>query len=297
MKRRIKILSIDGGGIRGLVPALILAELEEKTGRLCSELFDLVGGTSTGAILTAGISIGIPCKEIAKIYIERGEEIFTKNKGSWWKFLINEKYTNKGLNNVMKEFLNDITFKETKVHALMTAYDIENRQNVVFSSRLSRDIKLLDGAIASACAPTYFEPHLVGGIACIDGGASGMNNPALICLDEAVNSFNDAEDPFLFSLGTGSFEKSIPYDKAKNWGVSQWIRPLIDVMMDGSSEMVHQSLSNFCTNYHRIQFSISSRKIAKMDDASKFHLDQLQGLARMTIQKENKRLNFIASKL
>jgi patatin-like phospholipase/acyl hydrolase len=296
---KFKILSIDGGGIRGLVPALILAELEEKTGRLCHELFDLVGGTSTGGILAAGIGAGIPCKTIAEIYINRGEEIFEKNKGAWWKFVINEKYSNEGLIRVSHEYLGELPLNSSLCSVLTTAYDIEKRQNKIFSSRLTPHVSAKDAAIASAVAPTYFEPYLVNNSPCIDGGASGLNNPTLICLDEAQNikREDDKREDFILSLGTGSFEKSISYQRAVNWGLAQWIRPLIDIMIDGSSEMVHQAVSSFCNNYHRIQFNLSSRKVAKMDDASPVHLRQLQDVAFNVIQREDKRLNFIASKL
>lgn len=201
----IKILSIDGGGIRGLIPALILTEIEERTGKKISELFDLLAGTSTGGIIAVGLNVDDPqtgkpysAQKIAGLYEENGQKIFQKKHlvpavGS----LLDESYYHHGLEEVLESYFGDAELKSTRTELLITSYDIEHRKPFYFLSREAKlnphqeNFHLRDIARATSAAPTYFEPHPLSNrhykhLALVDGGVFA-NNPALLAYSEAIN--------------------------------------------------------------------------------------------------------------
>jgi hypothetical protein len=137
------VLSIDGGGIRGLIPALVLAEIETRTGKSVADCFDLIAGTSTGGILALGFARGdgsgrpgYTAKDLAGIYQTRGKEIFSR---SLWKGatslggLADELYSHKGLDAVLEEYFGNEPLGAALTHTLISSYDIQNRQPVFFT--------------------------------------------------------------------------------------------------------------------------------------------------------------------
>ncbi len=201
----IKILSIDGGGIRGLIPALILTEIEERTGKSISELFDLLAGTSTGGIIAIGLNVTDPhtgkpyaAERIAGLYEDNGHKIFEKKHllpalGA----LLDESYYHQGLEDVLESYFGEADLKNTRTELLITSYDIEHRKPFYFLSREAKlnpeqeNFRLRDIARATSAAPTYFEPHPLSNshyphLALVDGGVFA-NNPALLAYSEAIN--------------------------------------------------------------------------------------------------------------
>src|SRR4051794_26854596 len=169
----MRVLSIDGGGIRGLIPALVLAEIEQRTGRRVAELFDLVAGTSTGGILACALTRpgadGKPrytAAELTELYITEGPKIFhhtllhTVESAAG---VFDEKYENSGLRHALDHYLGATMLGETLVPIFVTAYDIENRRAFFFRTGGEWDYRLADVALATSSAPTYFEPARVGG--------------------------------------------------------------------------------------------------------------------------------------
>jgi len=138
-----KILSLDGGGIRGLIPALLIAEMEKRTGKRCAEMFDMIAGTSTGGILALAFSVHEDNKpkysalDLADIYAKQGKDIF---KRSYWKGVssvggtLDEKYSAAGLEAVLTQYLGDLKLKDGMCNTLVTSYDIENREPYFFKS-------------------------------------------------------------------------------------------------------------------------------------------------------------------
>lgn len=201
----IKILSIDGGGIRGLIPALILNEIEQRTGKKTSELFDLLAGTSTGGIIAIGLNVTDPhtgkpyaAQKIAGLYEDNGAKIFQKKHlipavGA----LLDESYYHQGLEEVLESYFGNADLKSTPAELLITSYDIEHRKPFYFLSREAKlnphqeNFHLRDIARATSAAPTYFEPHPLSNhhykhLALVDGGVFA-NNPALLAYSEAIN--------------------------------------------------------------------------------------------------------------
>lgn len=206
-KPKIKVLSIDGGGIRGVIPCTILAEIERLTGKPASTLFDLMAGTSTGGIIACMLNISNPsdpskpkfsAADIGQMYERYGSKIFLKKGGFLTKVtdIFEESYTQEGLEQVLKDYLGDIELRQTRTDLLVTAYDIEQRKPFYFLSRLAKtdpeneNFRLRDVARSTSAAPTYFEPELVSWnktkrLALIDGGVFA-NNPAMLAYTEAL---------------------------------------------------------------------------------------------------------------
>lgn len=265
MKKLIRILSIDGGGIRGIIPAQVLVALEtklkEKTGdpntRL-ADCFDLIAGTSTGGVLTCLFLIpddsGRPrysASDAVEMYFVHGPRIFElplyhriRSAGG----MSDEKYPADGLEEVLEIYFKNYYMSELLKPCMATAYDIRRRRAVFFTQHdalkgPSRDFLVRDVARATSAAPTYFEVPNVesrSGIhyPCIDGGVFA-NNPTLCAYAEARTHFGvKAAEMAILSLGTGDDASAYYHAQAKDWGAVGWVKPLIDIMMSGVAETV-----------------------------------------------------------
>ena len=261
------ILSIDGGGIRGLIPAIIIEELARRLkGPAMHEVFDLIGGTSTGGIIAAGLTCPNPknkktaaCTpgDLVKLYADEGKDIFYSklisriiNIGGWQE----ERYSAATLEEKLQARLGANTLiADGLTKVLITAYDIHQREAVFMTNCDMENAKFRfwEAARGSSAAPTYFEPALVENLAkpagddqrkipLIDGGVFA-NDPVLAAYVEARKLWQAASDSFVvLSLGTGRQNRKIPYQQAKDWGAFGWINPqngtpLISVLMQGQA--------------------------------------------------------------
>jgi patatin-like phospholipase/acyl hydrolase len=253
----VRILTIDGGGIRGIIPALVLAELEERTGRPVAELFDLVAGTSTGGILAAaltrpaedGRAPRFSARDLLGLYEAEGPEIFDRSllkrlrSVDGW---LDERYDDAGLVAALRRYLDGARLSDALADLLVTAYDIEGRFAFFFRSARARgdaahDFTLVDACRATAAAPTYFEPARVTDAAgdrtyaLIDGGIYATN-PALCALAEVVRDGRADDVELLVSLGTGSHTRPLPYERVRGWGQLEWARSIVEVVFDGVAD-------------------------------------------------------------
>src|SRR3954453_22960165 len=280
----MKILAIDGGGIRGLIPALVLAEIETRTGRPVSSLFDLVAGTSTGAILACGLTRPnpMPAERLAALYEEEGPKIFDASllkKITSLGGVIDERYDARELVRSLQRHLGDTRLGEAVTGILVTAYDLEARQALIL--RRDDDMSMVDAAHASSAAPTYFEPVRVGARTLIDGGVFAIN-PAILAYAEANGSID-----VLASLGTGDHPRRLPYDEVKDWGAIEWARPIIDVVFDGSADMVDTVLERLVgADYTRLQTRLDEAS-DDLDDASPENLAALRREAEQLIAERS----------
>jgi patatin-like phospholipase/acyl hydrolase len=308
-----RILSIDGGGIRGIIPGQVLIEVERKLqqasnnpGARIADYFDLVAGTSTGGILTCIYLCPdrsqpprplFSAQEAVDLYFERGDEIFdipiwhkVKSAGG----LLDEKYPADGLEEALEDYLGDMKLSELLRPCLVTAYDIKNRKAHFFRQhraavKPNREFLVRDACRATSAAPTFFECARAKSDAnksfpLIDGGVFA-NNPALCAYAEArgLEGQPTAREMAILSLGTGAVNKSYDYKSAKDWGAAEWIRPVIDIMMSGVAETVDFQLRqiyravNAEDQYLRIQLDLPPRN-AEMDNAEQENLDELRDL-------------------
>ena len=278
------MLSIDGGGIRGLIPALVLEEIERRTQRPIARLFDLVAGTSTGAIIACALTRpqAMPAARVAALYEEEGPQVFDRSlikEITSLGGLIDERYDARGLLAVLGRHLGDTRLPQATAPLLITAYDLQARQALVL--RRSDDLSMVDAAHASSAAPTYFEPVRIGTRTLVDGGVFAIN-PAVLAYAEAAG-----EVDILASLGTGEHTRPLPFGEVKDWGQLQWARPIIDVVFDGSADAVDSQLSALLGNrYVRLQTRLDEASDA-LDDASSANLAALRREAQRLIAQRS----------
>ncbi|MCP4605874.1 MAG: patatin [Proteobacteria bacterium] len=295
------ILSIDGGGIRGLIPAMVLTEIEKQIGRQIAKTFDLIAGTSTGGILALGLckdnGQGKPSfssEKLASLYRERGNEIFSR---SLWKGLssvggiTDEKYSHQGIEKILEEYFEDDQLETSLTKVLITSYDIENRKPVFFKSWKDewKSVKMRHAARATSAAPTFFEPALVQAgntrKALIDGGVF-VNNPAVTAYAEAKRIFPEETNFLVVSLGTGELTRPIAYDEAKDWGLAGWMLPVLSCMFDGVSDATDYQLKQILGNgFFRFQTTLTIAS-DDMDNATKGNIENLKVQAQELIEKQ-----------
>ncbi len=280
MAKKIRILSLDGGGIRGIITCVILRYIEEQLQKhdhpnaKIGDYFDLIAGSSTGGLLT-GILLFPDNSKNAKFSIETALDLYAK-KGdsifnvSFWKEIINpfglfnEKISQRNLERQLEEVFGNLQLKELIKPCLITSYDITQRKAKFFCSHEAysplENFYVKDVCRATSAAPTYFEPAKIKSLydqefTLIDGGVFA-NNPALCAYAEArkiafSNVLNDSEkvdypeikDMLLISIGTGEVLKPYTYEKFENAGKIKWISPLIDILLSANAETVNYLLT------------------------------------------------------
>lgn len=214
MKRRI--LSIDGGGIKGVFAAQFLAELEEQCGCPLWKYFDLIAGTSTGAIIAAGLGMDIPAKQILDFYLEKGPDIFkgfaTTELGSFLqgiKGILGGRYPASRLKEALESVFGEHLLGECKTRVVIPSYNLTNRRPSIFKTPhlaeyiMDHKEKIVDVLLATTAAPTYFPAHTLGDRGdFIDGGVYA-NNPATIALIEGMGKCKwHPIDIHLLSIGS-----------------------------------------------------------------------------------------------
>src|ERR671915_411931 len=288
----MRVLAIDGGGIRGIIPALVLAELERRSGRRLFELFDLIAGTSTGGILACALCAPapLPAEEVAAIYQEEGPTIF--DRSVWQRIrsaegLLDEKYDAGALDRALERFLGDKRLADTVPELIVPAYDMTEPGPFFFKTRNARerrpeDFPLTVVARATAAAPTYFEPLPVGERALVDGGVFAVN-PAMSAFAEVLR-FHPSADVALLSLGTGQRTRSRRFADVDDWGLVEWARPILDVVFDGISDAVDYQLRHLLgdARYWRLQIELT-RASDDLDDASPENIAELRRHAKELI--------------
>jgi len=274
-----KILSIDGGGIRGIFPAMFLANLEAelkskgvKQWQIYQQ-FDLICGTSTGGIIAIALALGIPAKEIYELYLNNAGTIFGNKRGFLGRFKYSA-YKRDALEKLVRDKFKKVNFGkdprlgDCKTHVAIPIYDLmEGRPSVLkskYHEAFVRDYQIpaYMAAMATSAAPTFFDPYSgsytdLKGLNQsfqnkIDGGVFA-NNPTLNGIVEAQKAFNlQLSDLSVLSIGTGhqkfcdsGFDKK---KHRKNYGINYWMlqdnkKRLIEVFMQGQSQQVQNLIS------------------------------------------------------
>src|SRR5215211_5342200 len=311
----MKVLSIDGGGIRGLIPALVLAEIERRTGRPTADLFDLIAGTSTGGILACGLtrpgSDGKPmhsAEELAELYRTEGPKIFDRSlikRITSVEGLLDERYDDKGLNRALATYLGDARLRDALTDVFITAYDIEDRFAFFFRSSRARtddtyDFSMAEAARATSAAPSYFEPVEVTDAAgartypLVDGGVFAVN-PAMCAYAEVVGS--GADISVIAALGTGAQTKAFEFDDVKGWGQLEWARPVLDIVFDGVADTVDfQAATLMGDRYVRLQTQLNIAS-DDLDDASERNLRRLEGDAERLIAERSQDIEALCEEI
>jgi len=279
MNSKIKILSLDGGGIRGIISCVILKYIEEQLQKhdnpnaKIGDYFDLIAGTSTGGLITGLLlypdgnkKAKYSVEEALNLYAKKGNEIFNV---SFFQHILNpfgllkEKISDKNLEKQLEEVFQNLQLNQLVKPCIITAYDITARKAHFFTSHnASNPIKnfyVKDVCRATAAAPTYFEPAQIESLykqqfTLIDGGVYA-NNPALcayaearkIQFSKALNNtqkpdYPTANDMIIVSIGTGTVLKPYSFEEFDNAGKLKWITPLIDILLSANVETVDYQL-------------------------------------------------------
>lgn len=325
-KKLTRVLSIDGGGIRGIIPGQVLVSFEKKlqdrsgnSKARIADYFDIIAGTSTGGILTCAylkpdsLDASRPhfnAQEVVDLYLERGDEIFNipvKHKIKSMGGLNDEKYPIEQFEDALNDYFGETKLSELLKPCLITSYDIKRRQGHFFTSHDAKvdpgwDYLVREVARATSAAPTYFECAKVKSLTnitypLIDGGVF-VNNPALCAYAEVHKKFNaTAKEMVILSLGTGFSKKEYDYNSAKNWGLASWVQPLIDIMMSGVADVVDYQLQQIYhavgapEQYLRINQVLPSDINSDMDDASRVNLLALKELGTEIAQTRSDELD------
>ena len=310
MGRLYRILAIDGGGIRGIIPATVLMEIERQTGKPIADLFDLVAGTSTGGILAAGLAKPGPdgrpvytAADLRELYLRETAAIFPQSL--WGRTLrpIAEKYPSRGIEGVLREFFGESRLKHALCDLLLTSYEIRLRQPWFFRSARARqdpsyDFPLWEVTRATSAAPTYFPPAQLGrGLWTLIDGGTYANNPALCAYSEAREAEPDA-DILLVSLGTGRHAQSIRYRP----GLLGWAKPILDVVFDGVSRTTEYQMPQLLPpvkgsqRYYRFQSDLADGE-DEMDNVSPGNLQRLVDRAEDLVQGKMTQIRDLCTQL
>jgi patatin-like phospholipase/acyl hydrolase len=274
-KKKFKILSIDGGGIKGVFPGLFLTLLEDelknrKDGRTkIYQHFDLITGTSTGGIIAIALALGISAKEIYQLYFDNAKKIFGNKKYIWWGQITKAAYEREFLEKLVKDKFKEASGEreprlgDCKTDVCIPIYDLIKGNPSVLKTKyhkaFERDyhIPAYQAAMATSAAPTYFSPYTseytdLNGtkkdfVNKVDGGVMA-NNPTLVAVLEALKAFKvDLSDLEILSIGTG-YKKFTDGNSRKKWGLHYWMlknkrKRLIELFMQSQSQLVANYIS------------------------------------------------------
>ena len=238
-----RILAIDGGGIKGVFPASVLATVEDSIGDNVANYFDLIVGTSTGGIIALGLGLELPAKEMLAFYEEFGPRIFGGNRRLGW---FRSKYNGGPLKEALEACFGEKKLGDSKKRLVIPSLNLENGEVYIYKTahhpRLQRDYKeeVVDVALATSAAPTYFPAHRAAtGTPLIDGGV-WANNPVGLSVVEAISVLGWSRDSLkILSLGCTTELLNIDRGRSSSRGLSYWAPRLIDVFMHAQS---HSSL-------------------------------------------------------
>lgn len=277
-KKVFKILSIDGGGIKGLYSSTILEILEERYNCKTYECFDMLCGTSTGGLIALALSAGKSAKEISAMYLNHAEAIFPQKWNNSLKQIIwGGKYSNKFLKNHLQVFFGDLTLDDSKNLLCIPSFNYTDSTPCVFKhdhpeGGLARDFtkNYVEVALATSAAPTYFPLCEIGSEKkqYIDGGV-WANNPSLIGIIEALCYFVGKGKPYdsiqLLSISSLEIATGMPLHKDKNRSAIKWGLHTLNPFMKGQIYFPHYSLnllsrySDLNIEYKRIESTVISK--------------------------------------
>ncbi len=310
------MLALDGGGIRGLIPARVVESLERRTGLPACKLFDLVAGTSTGGILALGLTTPADggagprysATDLVELYRTRGPEIFQRSLAQLVMSLgglAGPKYSAGPIEQVLRSYFGTTRLEQALTPVLVTAYDTAGAQPCFFKSypqgaRPPDAGAMWEVARATSAAPTYFPPFLLGGAEpgaparCLVDGGVFANNPALCALADAYKLHGgEAAQYLVVSIGTGNDDLRLACAEVRRRGLLRWAVPILKVVFDGVSDTVDYVTAEMANRYFRFQEegveqdlddvspAAVRRLLAAADDLIARHDAELEEVARL----------------
>lgn len=298
-----QILSLAGGGYLGLYTASVLAKLEEQSGRRISDMFDLFAGTSIGGIIALGLAAGTSAAEIRDAFLENGEAIFGKRRPE--RSLAKLVKLMRGMTAPayavapLKATIEQVVGAETRMHQLrrptiVSAVNLTKGGPKIFKTghhpRLVLDwrLKVVDVALATSAAPTYFPIHAIDGELFADGGMFA-NSPDLVALHEAEQFLKvDRADIKVLSVGTTSTAFAMSNSMKHKMGIVDWVldERLTSVIIGSQQAITHDMMKHLLgANYVRVDRAQADHQRAELalDCASDIAKADLQAMASNSV--------------
>lgn len=327
MAERKFVLAIDGGGMRGLIPALVLAEIEKRAKAPTAQLFDLIAGTSTGGLLALGLAKpdgdGRPeysARDLADLYVEEGETIFQESL--CWRIrsmggVAEERYDERPLERLLRDkYFGETKISEAVTEMVVTSYDLHRSAPFIFKRSYAQERREWDHpmwaiARATSAAPTYFEPFEITGLlpgeedhVLVDGGVFA-NNPTLCAYVEALDMWGAETEIVVCSLGTGEKRhRRLTKRQVDDWGAARWATTILDTVFDGVSDTVDYQMRIICRHgaekhprYRRFQIRIPDDMSAALDNATSEQVRRLTELGQLLVDRSSHELDVICDQL
>jgi len=293
MSKRSKILSLDGGGIKGVYSLAFLSQIEDYLGSPINNYFDLIVGTSTGGIIALGLGKGFSANDLLEFYEQMGKNIFSGNR-FWnaikhWGF---SKYKNEILKKCLEEKFEDTKLGESKIRLVIPSQNLDNGEVHLYKTahheRFKGDYKekMSTIALATSAAPTYFPTFQTSnGLYLVDGGIYA-NNPVALAAVEAIGILKwFPENIDILSVGCTSEPVDIQLAKKISLGKAYWALKSMELIMRGQSSAAI-GMATHLTNC----------KVVRIDDIvsrGKFSLDSIKAINNLNgLGKEKGRIEF-----
>lgn len=312
LNRKVRVLSLDGGGIRGILSSQILLNIEnllkEKYGNdfKIGDYFDIITGTSTGGIITSLILLQnengeliYSAKDVIDLYLNNKKNIFKKSFLHRLKTVFGffgSKFQEDSFEKLLYQYFGNSELKNLKKPCVICSYDTLKRNCVLFKQHYAKDdltcnFYLRDVVRATSAAPTYFRPVKIKSFnndeySLIDGGLYA-NNPTMCALIEVNKVYRkdnfenfDIKDIKILSIGTGGYDGKYKHNTVKKWGIIQWILPFIDMSMSATNEVTDYQVRKIyeyggvSENYLRLD-SILTKKDSYIDNVSNKNINNL----------------------
>lgn len=316
MPNTMRILSIDAGGVRGLLPALLLTEIEARTGKQIWQQFDLITGSGTGALLAIGLAM--PARSGNPLPAAKLQTIFEQPKRSLYrrtwlrKFAahlrgVKPHYSSKSLRVWAQHHYMDTTLSEAKTNLMLPVYDLEQRRPVFFKSWKAqgqqlqgrgetyqdRNVRIRDLISACLAKPGLFDPKVIGSqsgrrMTVIDASLFAAN-PGLSALVASHKLHLDASHYQVVSLGSGQSRQHFNLLQTRGWDTEQWQKQMLNIALDGMQDTVDYQLREILgpDNFLRINPMLDLKcDMRGPDDVRLVHLKALRQAAKAAIESD-----------
>lgn len=273
MKNKCNILSLDGGGIRGVMLLQQLIVLENELNCNICEYFDIITGTSTGSIIAVLLALGYKATDILELYLNHANKIFKKQ---FLRFgIFRPKYNDKYFNKILKDYVGNKTTNDLVTHIIVPAYNITTKKKRIFKSIKDNNVKLFDIIRSSSSAQSFFKPHKINGENYIDGGMV-INNPALVSYIDAINMGYINISILSFSTG---IKDDVINDKTINGGLLRWAKPTVDILLAEQAQITDYHMASLGLEYNNLLYTrcntIILKSSGKIDDVSNDNMQNM----------------------
>ncbi len=316
-RNTIRILSLDGGGIRGIMETFFLEQIEKLTGKRISDIFHLIAGTSAGGIIAAGLTVPddseenllqnkpkFTAEDLTNLFKDHANKIFHKNIYSLWGFL-GPRYNSASWENLAVEKFQTATFNQSLIDTLIVSHDLHGNKPKFFKSWSQKEtFYTKDVVLATSAAPTYFQPRIVTSVNTpnpksyfLSDGGTCANNPTACALVEAKKLYPTIHKYEIVSLGTGQYSDPLCYDQMKNAGFVGWGMNMLNISIDGPSNLIHQEMQTLYPNSYFRWNPVIDKEHAAMDNIAPHNIDYLLQVADDMISNNQQAFHDLVKRL